>query len=72
MLDFDRLKTLAQRRGREELLKSAKMPVAPVAATSATGAATGLSHWRYSVTGATGQNCGYQPKMGKMDLYPIL
>jgi hypothetical protein len=60
MLDFDRLKILAQRRGREELLKSAKMPVSPVAPIAATGAGTGLSHWRYSVTGATGQNCSYQ------------
>ena len=62
MLDFDRLKTLAQRRGRQELPKSAKIPVSPVAPVPATGAATGLSLCCYSVTGATGQNSSYPRK----------
>ena len=67
MLDVDRLRALARGEISAPPANRQFSPVAPVAAplhVAATGAATGLSHCNYSVTGATGQKCRY-PENGR-------
>jgi hypothetical protein len=65
MIDVERMRALARGEYPEGVRKSAFLPVAPVAATSATGAATGVSRWNYSATGATGQFASYREKNQK-------